>query len=182
MKTNAKRGFMFGLIFLLVIALNYILHLNEDSLWDLKEYGYIGTFLLCFFLNATVLLPSSSTAVVMSMAAVYNPIIIASIGALGATLGEFTGYFVGYYGDSIIKRTPVINKILEVYNLFPKIAIVLFAVLPFPFFDILGIMAGSVKMSKKSFFVLCFIGKGLKMLIYAYLGVYVYNKIQNISY
>lgn len=66
MKTNAKRGFMFGLIFLLVIALNYILHLNEDSLWDLKEYGHIGTFLLCFFLNATVLLPSSSTAVVMS--------------------------------------------------------------------------------------------------------------------
>ena len=167
MKSNAKKLSAFVLVLLLIIGLNYILHANETTLLNL--------------LNATVLLPSSSTAVVMSMATVYNPVIIAIVGALGTTLGEFTGYFAGYYGSSFIEKNPIINKILAVYNRFPKVAIVLFAALPLPLFDVLGIMAGSVKMNKRTFFILCLIGKGLKMLLYAYIGVYTYNQIQSIA-
>ena len=181
MKSNAKKLSAFVLVLLLIIGLNYILHANETTLLNLNAYGYFGTFLACLLLNATVLLPSSSTAVVMSMATVYNPVIIAIVGALGTTLGEFTGYFAGYYGSSFIEKNPIINKILAVYNQFPKVAIVLFAALPLPLFDVLGIMAGSVKMNKRTFFILCLIGKGLKMLLYAYIGVYTYNQIQSIA-
>ena len=181
MKSNASKVSAFILIFLLIIGLNYILHANEAYLLNLKAYGYVGTFLACLLLNATVLFPSSSTAVVISMATVYNPVVIALVGAFGTTLGEFTGYFAGYYGSSIVEKSLIINKILAVYNRFPKVAIILFAALPLPLFDVLGIMAGSVKMDKRTFFVLCFIGKGLKMLLYAYIGVYTYNQIQSIA-
>lgn len=181
MKSNVKKVLAFNLIAILIIGLNYILHINEDYFLNLKAYGYAGTFFACLLLNATVLLPSSSTAIVMSMATIYNPIVIAIVGALGTTLGEFTGYFAGYYGSSIIEHSSIINKILTVYNRFPKLAIILFAALPLPLFDILGIMAGSVKMDKKTFFIFCFIGKGLKMLLYAYIGIYTLNQVQNIA-
>lgn len=147
---------------------------------NLKTYEYIDTFFACLFLNATVLLPSSSTAVVMSMVSIYNPIITALIGAVGSSIGEFTGYFAGYYGSSAIQNSTIVKIITSVYRKFPKLVIVLFAILPFPFFDILGILAGSVKMDKKLFFILCSIGKSIKRLLYAYLGVYATDYLKNL--
>lgn len=181
MKSTAMKVSVFLVILLMILGLNYLLHQYEPCLLRLKAYGYLGTFLICLLLNATVLLPSSSTAVVMSMATLYNPTIIAVIGALGTTVGEFTGYFAGYYGSSIIEESAAVQKILSVYNRFPRIAIILFAALPLPLFDVLGIMAGSVKMKKRTFFVLCFIGKAIKMMLYAYIGIYAYDKIQDIG-
>ena len=60
MKSNAKKLSAFVLVLLLIIGLNYILHANETTLLNLKAYGYVGTFLACLLLNATVLLPSSA--------------------------------------------------------------------------------------------------------------------------
>lgn len=178
MKLSVKKAISLILIVLLIIALNYILHSNETFFLKLEAYGYIGTFLVCLLLNATILLPSSSTAVVMSMATIYNPVLVAVLGALGTTLGEFTGYFTGFYGRSVIGTSSFLSNITSIYNKFPEFAIVLFAILPLPFFDFLGILAGSVKMKKRKFFILCFIGKGIKMIIYACLGVYAYDQIQ----
>lgn len=177
MKFSAKKISLFILIIFMVIVLNYILHTNEKFFLNLKAYGYIGTFMACLLLNATVLLPSSSTVVVMSMATIYNPIMVALVGALGTALGEFTGYFTGYYGSVVVENNAIFDKITGIYAKFPNFSIVLFAALPLPVFDILGIMAGSIKMEKKKFFLLCFIGKAIKMLIYAYIGVYTYNQM-----
>ncbi|WP_302435180.1 VTT domain-containing protein [Roseburia inulinivorans] len=177
MKFSAQKISLFMLIVFLVIVLNYILHTNEEIFLNLKAYGYMGTFLACLLLNATILLPSSSTMVVMSMATIYNPIMIALVGALGTAFGEFTGYFAGYYGSAVVENNAVFHKITGIYEKSPNLAIVLFATLPLPFFDILGILAGSIKMGKKKFFLLCFIGKAVKMLVYAYIGVYTYNQI-----
>nr|WP_302248279.1 VTT domain-containing protein [uncultured Blautia sp.] len=177
MKFSAKKISLFILIIFMVIVLNYILHTNEKFFLNLKAYGYIGTFMACLLLNATVLFPSSSTMVVMSMATIYNSVMVALIGAFGASFGEFTGYFTGYYGSAVVENSAIFDKVTGIYAKFPNFAIVLFAALPLPVFDILGIMAGSIKMEKKKFFLLCFIGKAIKMLIYAYIGVYTYNQI-----
>ena len=177
MQKPMQKILAFLLILFLILGLNCLIHINEGLFLNLKTYGYIGTFFACLILNATVLLPSSSTAVVMSMATVYNPVIIAFLGALGSTLGEFTGFFAGYYGRTIIENSTLLNKVIRIYDKFPKLALVFFAALPLPFFDVLGIVAGSVQMKKKTFLVLCFVGKCLKMLLYAYLGAHVLKQI-----
>ena len=110
MKSTAKKVLALIVILLLIIGLNYLLHLYEPCFLRLKAYGYLGVFLICFLLNATVLFPSSSTAVVMSMATVYNPLVIAVIGAFGTTVGEFTGYLAGYFGSSIIQESEIVKK------------------------------------------------------------------------
>lgn len=177
MQFSIKKIALFILIILGIIVLNYILRANEKFFLDLKAYGYIGIFLLCLFLNATVLLPSSSTLVVMSMATIYHPIVVALVGALGTALGEFTGYFTGYYGKVVVENSTVFNEVIRLYKKFPNLAIVIFAALPLPFFDIIGILSGSIKMGKRKFFLLCFLGKAVKMFTYAYIGIDVYNRI-----
>lgn len=180
MKKRINKIWALLLILAIIIGLNYVIHTYEDFFLNLKVYGYIGTFFACLFLNATVLLPSSSTAVVMSMATIYNPVVTALIGALGCSIGEFTGYFTGYYGSKVIERSLIVNKITTIYQKSPRLAILIFAILPLPFFDVLGILAGSVKMKKSVFFIICFIGKSIKMLIYAYLGVYATEYLKNL--
>ena len=142
MKFSAQKISLFMLIVFLVIVLNYILHTNEEIFLNLKAYGYMGTFLACLLLNATILLPSSSTMVVMSMATIYNPIMIALVGALGTAFGEFTGYFAGYYGSAVVENNAVFHKITGIYEKSPNLAIVLFATLPLPFSP--GIRARSI--------------------------------------
>lgn len=180
MKKSKNNIWIIVLILTIAIGLNYVIHIYENFFFDLRACGYIGIFLACLFLNATVLLPSSSTVVVMSMASIYNPVITALLGAMGSSIGEFTGYFTGYYGSRVIEKNSIVNKITAIYQKFPKLAILIFAVLPLPFFDVLGILAGSVKMNKCGFFIICFIGKSIKMLIYAYLGVYATGYLKNL--
>lgn len=178
MKISLKKISAIVFILAFICLLNYLIQTNQELFLNLKAYGYLGTFLACLLLNATVLLPSSSTAIVMSMGTIYNPIIVSIVGALGTTFGEFTGYFAGWFGRSLVEENKLFQKILAIYNKSPEIAIILFAILPLPLFDVLGILAGSSKMKVSKFFVLCLIGKTVKMMFYAFLGLYTLEHIK----
>lgn len=180
MKTRLNVLFSVIIIIAFICVLNYLIQTNKELFLDLKAYGYIGTFLACLLLNSTVLLPSSSTAVVMSMATIYNPVIVGIVGALGSTFGEYTGYFAGWFGRTLVDENNLFQKILAIYNKSPELAIMLFAILPFPLFDVIGILAGSSRMKACTFFVFCLIGKTIKMLFYAFLGIYALEYIQGI--
>lgn len=163
-----------------IVILNYIIHTNEEYFISIEKIGYFGVFISCMLLNATVLLPSSSTAVVMTMSTIYNPIIVAFFGAFGATIGEFTGYFVGYYGQNVFNMNKRINQLTYYFDRHPSLAILIFAILPLPLFDFFGILAGGAKMSKYKFFLFCFIGKLIKMELYAWLGEYTLEYLLNV--
>ncbi len=181
MKARLRKIPMLVIVVSLIIGLNYLIRINEETFLKLDRYGYIGIFLVCLVLNSTVLLPSSSTAVVMTMATIYNPLVVTVVGAFGATMGEFTGYYAGYYGRSFIKENAYLDKVLSIFKKFPSIAIILFAFIPLPIFDVVGIMAGSIKMGRIRFFVLCLIGKYLKMIVYAYLGIYALDSLYTVA-
>lgn len=172
MHENKKKIITVIAMILAIIILNHIIHSNEEYFINVEKIGYLGVFISCILLNATVLLPSSSTAVVMTMSTIYNPIIVAFFGALGATIGEFTGYFVGYYGQNVLNINKRIHKLTYYFDRCPSLAIIIFAILPLPLFDFFGILAGSTKMPKYKFFLFCFIGKLIKMELYAWLGEY----------
>lgn len=122
----------------------------------------IGLLLTCFVMNSTVLLPSSSLLVVLEYSYVLNPLNVIIVGAIGASLGELTGYMVGVEGSSIVKK---LKKITRGVNFRKKSFwwVVLFAVVPFPIFDIAGIVAGSIRMNPLKFLMAGFIGKAVKM-------------------
>ena len=75
---------------------------------------------------------------------------------------------IGAEGASIIKRFKKFSKITN-FKKHSFLWVMLFAFIPFPVFDIAGIMAGSIRMNPIKFLLASFIGKAVKMTFYVML-------------
>ncbi len=158
---------LFGLLILL--ALSYVVSTNQSFLLKYSYYGYLGILISCFIANSTVFLPAPSSTIVFTFASVYSPAVVGTVGALGAALGEIVGYSLGYSGKVVIddNKYQVVKQWTGRYGFG---TIFLFAFLPLPLFDLVGVSSGVLRIPFFGFFIPTFLGKWLKMLIYAFLG------------
>ena len=165
-------------IFILaIIALSVIIFLNKDKLESIGNYGLIGVFALCFLSNATVFLPAPSLIVVVTAASIMNPILVSLAGAFGTTLGELTGFFSGRAGKNIGNKSDgKLGKAIQKYGM-PVIFV--FALLPLPLFDIIGVASGYLGVKWYKFTAACLPGKFIKMILYAYGFTYFQNILNN---
>jgi membrane protein YqaA with SNARE-associated domain len=167
-RKTVQRGLMkiVSILFIVVIVtISISIYVYRDKIQALGNLGYLGVCLLCFICNATILAPAPSLAVVVSMALVLNPIIVAIAGAIGSSLGEIVGYASGYMGKNIVGiENNKLAKWVQKYG-FPVIFI--FALLPLPLFDVIGLASGYMKIKLYQFIIACFAGKFIKMLVYS---------------
>lgn len=154
------------IVLIVIIMLSLLIFIYRDKFHDVSNVSYLGLFVLCFLANATVLLPSPSLMIAASCALIMNPLIVAFLAALGSTLGEVVGYTFGNVSkDLSSKFRETIHKLTsKIHN--EGIIVFIFAVLPLPLFDVVGIYSGGIKMNLLKFLLFCFIGKFIKMLIY----------------
>ena len=76
------------------------------SWFDLQDVGYSGVFLVNLVGSAAVVVPVPGLAAVCAGAAAslgLNFVILAMSGAIGSTIGEFTGYLAGYGAQGVIE-------------------------------------------------------------------------------
>ena len=158
------------LAFLLVVAITILIVSLRDQFEQLQAYGYPGIFLLSILANATVILPAPGIAFTFAMGAVFNPIGVAIAAGSGAAIGELTGYLAGFSGRGIVEDNPTYKRIEEWTDRYGGWAILLFAFIPNPLFDLGGAAAGALGMPIRTFLFWAMIGKTLKMLIIAYAG------------
>ena len=156
-----------------VLALSLFIFISVMA-WKLKGFmqkcmplTLLGLLLTCFVMNSTVLIPSSSLLVVLEYSYVLNPLCVILVGAIGASLGELTGYMVGVEGGSIVRRFKKVSKIAN----FRKHSF--WRITSFPIFDIAGIVAGSIRINTLKFLLASFIGKTAKMSIYVWIIHYI---------
>ena len=119
---------------------------------------------------ATVFLPAPGIAVVFSMGAVFNPLIVALVAGAGAALGELTGYLVGFSSQPVAERVDVYQKMVAWLSRYGSIAILVLSAIPNPFFDLTGLAAGALKMPVHKFLFWAWLGETLKMLTVSYAG------------
>ena len=81
-----------------VIAVVVPLFLLRDYLASLSQLGYFGVFIASFAGSASVVLPTPSLANDLACGWLRNPFIVGIVGGIGMTLGEITGYAMGYSG------------------------------------------------------------------------------------
>ncbi len=93
-----------------VIVLGW-LYLRYPGFFDkLKGYGYLGVFVISVILNATIIVPVSAMAVISSLGgALPLPFLVGLVGAVGAAIGELTGYVAGRAGGTCWPRTRFIS-------------------------------------------------------------------------
>jgi len=147
------------------------------------QFGLPGLFLASVIANATIFLPVPIDIVVFLFGkadlyglGVFSPLAMALVVALGAAIGEFSGYLIGLFGVKSIekmKREEIkqIVKKEEEINKYGGLVVFLGALTPFPF-DLIGIAAGLIKFDAHKFFIACFLGKLLRYAIIAYAGMY----------
>jgi membrane protein YqaA with SNARE-associated domain len=161
------------LTFLIVAALSIGIYLLRDKAQSLASLGYPGIFLLSILSNATVILPAPGLLFVFAMGAVFNPLGVALAAGAGSAIGELSGYLAGFSGQGVVERVELYDKLkdwMEVNKRWRDLAIVVLATIPNPLFDLAGMASGALRIPVTRFLFFCWIGKTIKMLLFAYAG------------
>ena len=181
--TVSLKGKIIRLLMLLVIiALTVVIFVYRDQLEGFYQYGYVGVFIVNLMASGTVLIPAPGILFTYAMAAVLNPLWVAIASATGATLGELSGYGAGVSGQAVIGNTRLYQKLYDLMQNHPKltnIILLVAATIPNPFFDIIGIISGTVRYPLKKFLPVIFIGKFLKFAIISYTCIGGYSFLAN---
>lgn len=163
------------LAFVVVLALSILIFTFRDQAQRLAIYGYPGIFLLSFLSYATVVLPAPGIFVVFTMGGVFNPLLVALSASTGAALGELSGYLAGFSGQAVVEKAAIYDRLTSWMNRNGTFTVLLLAAIPNPFFDLAGIIAGSLRMRLARFLIWCWIGETLKMVFFAYSGANLVN-------
>lgn len=136
-----------------------------------KTWGYIGVFLLNLLGNATIIVPAAPGIIgALAAGSVLNPILVSVFSALGATIGETTGYLAGFGGKGFVednKWVAKIDKWMKKYGLWTIFAL---AAIPNPLFDVAGIISGATGIPLYKYLIVVFAGKLIKFGIISLLG------------
>lgn len=158
------------LVILAVIALSVFLFLNRDRMQELEGLGYPGVFLISLLSNATLVLPVPGVLFTSAMGAVFNPLWVALAAGTGATLGELTGYMAGFSGQGVIENKEWYARVTRWMQKYGDITVLVLAFVPNPLFDIVGVVAGALRLPLRRYLLFSWIGKVGKMLLFAYGG------------
>jgi len=151
------------------------------ALWFLREsgalqnLGYVGVFLVGMLANATIFLPAPSWALTIAAGATLNPLFVALAAAAGEALGEITGYLAGSSGSIVLEDRENYQKSARLMKRWGVWFIMVLAFIPNPAFDIVGIIAGALRMPIPKFLWGTFLGKFVRALLLAYGSYGVFN-------
>lgn len=147
------------LVIAIVVCIVYFYWRNPGIFKELKAYGYLGAFIISIILNATIILPVSNMAIMMSLGATLPlPFVVGLVGGFGAAIGELTGYVAGRSGRGLLARSHMYGRIEGWVMRWGWLAIFVFSVVPFVF-DLVGIAAGALRLPLWKFFIPCWLGR-----------------------
>jgi membrane protein YqaA with SNARE-associated domain len=142
------------------------------------QYGYLGIFLISLVGASAILFPIPYTIIIFFLGGlksggnwVFEPIWIAVAAGIGAAIGEFTSYLLGFGGRRVIgeKFKKKMGLLAKVFNKFGPVVIFVFALTPLPD-DLLFIPLGVMRYSVIKAFIPALIGKFTMNLVIAYSG------------
>ena len=152
------------------ILISGIIIYFRNNLASLQEYGILGILLISILGNATVVIPAPVILTAFIGGSVYNPILVGLVVALGATIGELTGFMAGIGGQVAITDHKHFKRVEKWMTKSGFLTIFVLAAIPNPLFDLAGIFSGATNYGVKKFLLATFLGKSVKFLTVALLG------------
>jgi len=137
------------------------------------QYGYFGIFLISLFGAMSIFFPIPYTVVIFTIGGlkVFDPIWIAVAAGIGSTIGEFSGYLIGFGGRKVIsqKYKKKMDFLMRLFKKYGSALIFIFSLTPLPD-DLLFIPLGVMRYSIIRAFIPALIGKFVMNLIIVYSG------------
>jgi membrane protein YqaA with SNARE-associated domain len=176
-----KRKWVRTLLWIVVLlvftgALVYLMWVLQSKFRvSLREYdllAYLIVFAVTFLASCTIVLPAPGAAIVITAASIWNPVIVATVASVGSTLGEITGYYAGYIGEKIIinEQLPAYKRAVSWMSRYGIWTILVLAAIPLIVFDIIGLVAGALRLPLWKFLLACWAGRIPKSFMEAYIG------------
>ncbi|MEX2599325.1 MAG: VTT domain-containing protein [Dehalococcoidia bacterium] len=132
--------------------------------------GYVGIFVLNFVSSATVFIPVPGILAKFFGGAYLNPWYVGVVSGLGMALGEILTYMLGFSGHRFAERSRWYPTVAGWLRRRGGVVIVVFATVPNPIFDAIGIAAGGLRYPFWRYVVLVTIGTILNGLLLAHAG------------
>ena len=154
-------------LFLLVLAFAASGIALRESL-SLSQVGYAGLALTVLLASGGLVLPVPALGAVCVAAATLNPWIVALVAGSTGTVGELTGYYLGYSGGGLFSKSRLYAKMEGWMKVRGWLLILIISFVPNPVFDIVGVAAGALRYPVWKFLVFVFAGKLSKFLVFAY--------------
>lgn len=164
-----------------VIALFFVIiwqrkNISEYSIWLAQYAGlkYLGIFILSMAASATLIIPIPGLAMTSALGAIspdpWDPLWVGISSGLGATVGELTGYMLGFSGRMAIPYTKTYERVVGWMAKWGNWTIFVLALIPNPLFDIAGLASGILKYPAWKFMLLGAAGRVPKHVFFSYLG------------
>lgn len=166
----AEKWYFKLIILAIVLGISIALFLLRDRVEDLESLGYLGAFVATLASSATIFVPVPGIIVVFILGDVWNPLILGVVSGVGMALGELTGYIAGYTGKELFQETRMYHRIARWMKQRGDMLIFLFALIPNPLFDMVGIAAGALRYRVERFLFFCLLGKVPRCILIAYAG------------
>lgn len=130
------------------------------------SYGAVaGAVLLA---SGGLVVPVPALAITCTTATFLNPAAVAIIAGLAGTIGELTGYFLGYSGSSVLQRRRLYHRVENWMRRRGWLLLFVISAVPNPFFDIAGIAAGALRYPLWRYLIAVGLGKQVKFFMVAY--------------
>lgn len=165
-------------VLILSFSLSIALFLFRDYFRQLQSLGLIGIFLINFVSGASFFVSGPAFLTVIAGGSIYPPILVALVASLGASLGDMVSYLFGYSGRHLalpnLRKKIWFNVFEDLFKSYGTIIIFVFAIIPNPLFDAVGLFAGVLGMKYSKFFITMLIGRFTRFIILALIGAKYY--------
>ena len=160
-----------SLLILAAVALMVLAVWLLRSWWvdvEWKSLGYPGVFLLSFLGSVSMVLPVPGLISLCASGGFLNPYVAGVFAGVGESIGELSGYAVGYGGKAVVEKHAFYWRVRMWMARRGALVIFLVSVIPNPVVDVVGIAAGATRFPLIRFLAIVLAGKILKGVAVAY--------------
>ncbi len=161
-QVQVRLGILAAVLLAILAAL-----LLRDHL-SFTQVGYGGIAIASLIASAGLIIPVPAVGAVCAGAVFLNPLFVALIASSCETVGELTGYFLGYTGREAVTGTRLYRRWEPWIYRCGWLPLFVLSLVPNPVFDIVGIAAGVLHYPLWRFLPVVWAGKTLKFLALAY--------------
>ncbi len=159
---QARLGILAVVLLAMLAAFLLRDHLN------LTQVGYGGIALASLIASAGLIIPVPAVGAVCAGGVFLNPLFVGLIAGSCETVGELTGYFLGYTGRDVVTKSRLYRRWEPWIQRRGWLPLFGLSLVPNPIFDIVGIAAGALHYPLWRFLPVVWVGKTLKFLTLAY--------------
>jgi membrane protein YqaA with SNARE-associated domain len=177
-KVQARKGFwrrerllkLSALLFVFILC--SLIYVFRNAIEGLEAYGYLGAFLIPMFCCATIIVPVPGLIVVFTLGAVLDPFLVGLVSGAGGTIGEMSGYLLGYSGRAAIENVSLYQRVEHSMQRWGALPLFVLALIPNPLFDVAGAVAGALRFPLWKFLVYSGAGRIIKHTLVAFAGAW----------